>query len=346
MIIEILVARPKQHHYVTRAYLEGFVLPSEQHLVCYGRDRGPFRKIPQDLACQRNYYAIRKENGTWDDSLEQLMASTVEEPGLSVIQKLVTGKTRLTWDERDAITLLLAIQEMRTPSARERARVTSKIFNERIIGEIKAANPDQTSVDIAVKSGRKSVTLDEMLEAHEILCDDHAKEIHRILFDAAFKIRDFYRHMKFTVFYAMGKHDFVTTDTPVIRVFYSSEPLGTGMNRRDIEVRFPLSRRAFLTLTHDLPFVETLMRLSENKRSRLLDRIPEVRVQQATDAQVMFFNKGHARHALRWLFSADNVDWAADILSQVSAAPTIIDLSTRDLIHCQSAVNYNPKLDS
>jgi Protein of unknown function (DUF4238) len=95
------VARPKQQHYVTRAYLEGFLGNSEQHLVCYGRGKGPFRKSPGDLACQRNYYAIRKTDGTWDDSLEELIGKTVEDPGVPVIQKLASGRTRLSWTERD-----------------------------------------------------------------------------------------------------------------------------------------------------------------------------------------------------------------------------------------------------
>jgi hypothetical protein len=77
---------------------------------------------PEDLACQRNYYALKKEDGTWDDSIEELIGSTVEAPGLPVIQKLASGKTRLTWQERDRVSLLIAFQEMRTPSARERAR--------------------------------------------------------------------------------------------------------------------------------------------------------------------------------------------------------------------------------
>lgn len=338
--------RPKQHHYVTKAYLEGFLAPLEQHLVCYGRGKGPFRTSPQEAASQRNYYAVRKADGTWDDSLEELIGNTVENPGLPVIQKLASGHTRLCWDERDRLALLLALQEMRTPAARERARAASKILNERVIHEIKSANPDQDSVDIVGQSGRKTVTLDEMVKAHESICDDHAKEIHRTLIGTAFHIRDIYRHMKFTVFYAVGNQDFITTDTPVVRVFRSSEPIGTGLDRADIEVRFPLCRNALLTLTHDPHLIESLDRANTTKRARLLERVPEVRVKRVTDAEVTAFNKGNARHARRWLFTSRETDWATEILSGASAAPTIVDLSSGDLLHFQSRVNYDPKLDS
>ena len=151
------MARPKQQHYVTRAYLEGFLRPFAQHLVCYGRGRGPFRRSPEDLACQRNYYALRKEDGTWDDSVKKLIGSEVEAPpGLPVIQKLASGKTRLTWQERNRVALLIAFQEMRTPTARERARAFSRILNERVLREIKAANPDQNSFEVGGKHGTNS----------------------------------------------------------------------------------------------------------------------------------------------------------------------------------------------
>lgn len=338
--------RPKQHHYVTKAYLEGFLAPREEHLVCYGRGKGPFRTSPQDAASQRNYYAVRRVDGTWDDSLEGLIANTVEDPGLSVLKKLTSGKTRLCWEERDRITLLLALQEMRTPAARDRARATSRILNERVIHEIKTADPDQNMVDIVGKSGRKTVTLDEMVKDHELLCDEHAVEIHRTLVGAAFKLREIYRHMKFTVFYAVGDQDFITTDTPVVRIFHNSEPLGTGINRKDIEIRFPLSRKALLALTHDPHLVEALMRASSAERNRLLDRLPEVRVQRAGDAEVTVFNKASARHARRWLFASKEINWAGGIVSGASAAPTIVDLSRGDTLHFQSRVNYDPKIDS
>ena len=270
------MARPKQQHYVTKAYLEGFLRPSHQHLVCYGRGRGPFRSSPEDLACQRNYYAIKKNDGTWDDSIETLIGETVEGPGLPIIQKLASGNTGLSWQERNRISLLIAFQEMRTPSARERTRVFSRALHERVSRDIKAANPQQNSVQIVSESGKTStVTLDEMIEVRNEICDDHSMEIHRTLVGAALKLCDLLRHMKFTIHYPTGNEEFVTTDTPVIRVFHSPAPLGTGINRLDVEIRFPLSRKAFLTLTHDAKLIELLEGASGPKRSRLLEALPD-----------------------------------------------------------------------
>jgi hypothetical protein len=301
------------------------------------------------LASQRNYYAVKKEDGTWDDSVEKLLGDTVEFPGLPVIQKLAAGKTRLNWDERKYISLLIAVQEMRTPSARERARVFSQLLNERIFSEIRAADPEQKTIDLIGKSGERStVTLDEMKNAHQEMCDDHSMEIHRSLMGPAFKLAEYYRHMIFTVYYRTGGTEYVTTDTPVIRVFHNTAtaPLGTGINRSDLEVRFPLSHKAFLTLSHDEWLIEQLGRAQGSKRDRLIETLPEVRVQQATESKVIALNKAHARHARRWVFAPREVDWAVDVLSEPSVASRIVDLSNRDLIHFQSAVNYDPKIDS
>jgi hypothetical protein len=344
----VKVARPKQQHYVTKAYLQGFLCPSEQHLVCYGRGgKGPFKSSPEDLACQRNYYALRKEDGTWDDSIEKLIASTVEDPGLPVIQKLASGKTRLSWQERNRIALLIAFQETRTPFARERARGFSKLLNERILQAVRSADPLQDSINLIGESGAaNSVSLDQIVKDHEVLCDDHAMEIHRSLTGGALKLADVYKHMKFTVCYPAGNEEFITTDTPVIRVFHDAEPLGAGLNRRDVEVRFPLSRKAFLTLTHDTALIEKLTHASGAKKSRQLEALPEVRIKRVSDSEVSALNKGHARHAHLWLFAPAELNWVKDVLSAASAAPKILDLSSGDLLHFQSRVNYDPKMDS
>jgi hypothetical protein len=318
----------------------------EQHLVCYGRGRGPFRRSPKDAASQRNYYAIRKEGGTWDDSIEKLIDSTVEAPGLPIIQKLASGNTRLTWQDRNELSLLIAFQKMRTPSARERVRTFSRILMERVLHEIRTADPNQTSVNLAGKFGTGTLTLHEMTQAHEEICDDHRMEIHRSLVGPAIKLSERYKHMKFTVHYRSGNTEYITTDNPVIRVFHNAEALGAGVDRPDVEIRFPLSRTAFLTLTHDLRFIARLERARTPERNRLLGALPEVRIARATDSDVTAFNRAHARHAHRWLFASTEVEWAADVLSQASAAPTIVDRTRGDLMHFQSRVNYDPRTDS
>lgn len=108
--------RPKKHHYVTRAYLDGFLEPGQEKLYCWGRQReGRFQARTDELAFIRNYYSVRKPDGGWDDRAEIAIANDVEAPGLKVLQKLAVGKTNLNSDERFDLSLLLAVQEFGVP---------------------------------------------------------------------------------------------------------------------------------------------------------------------------------------------------------------------------------------
>jgi hypothetical protein len=113
-------SRPKRQHYVTRAYLEGF-LESAPFLFCYGRQRGkPFQGQPSELAHERSYYSFRRPDGSWDDSLEHRIEQQVEGPGLDAMGVLAAaGHTRLDWSERDALAMLMAVQRFRVPHIRE-----------------------------------------------------------------------------------------------------------------------------------------------------------------------------------------------------------------------------------
>lgn len=340
------MARPKQQHYVTRAYLEGFLGQDENFLVCYGRGLGPFRKRPDELACQRDYYAIKNLDGTWDDRLEHAIEQSVESPGLPVVKKLASGQMRLNWAERNKLAMLIAFQEARTPATRARVRENLDALQQRMLGEIRAGDPDQKSIDLVGENGKRvTVTLDEMIASHDrVATNDHCHDIHSLMMGHALRLAGIFERMKFTVHYGSDS-DFVTTDTPVIRVFTDGAALGYGIQRRDIEVRFPLSGGAFLTLTHDLKLIEILQKADQRKRKRLLAATPEVQVRSASKDQIRAFNRGQVRHAHRWIFASKELDWAAELLAQPSVAPKVLDLSNGNLMHFQSVVAYDPRID-
>ena len=339
-------ARPKQQHYVTKAYLDGFLAPGASQLFCYARNGKMFSRRTQDIATGRNFYAFKNEKGEWDDSLEEIIGRTVEAPGLPVLQKLAKGNTRLNWGERTALALLVALQEVRTPASLQRTIDYTKAMTERLLREIRDADPTQKTIDLVGEDGKKStVTLAEIEESQADLEKKNSLEKLRLAMGPAMELHQYYRQMKFTMHYPLGGQRFITTDTPVIRV-YSHTGYGTGLNRNDVEVRFPVSNSAFLTITHDLKFAEQLIGATVAKRARLLNRLPEVQIRYIPDAQVVAFNKGHVRHARMWIFSSEKSEWVPELLKERSAAPEVTDLSSRDLYHFQSKVNYDPRMDA
>jgi hypothetical protein len=339
-------ARPKQQHYVTKAYLDGFLAPSANQLVCYARNGKMFPRRTQDIAKERNFYAFKNEKGEWDDSLEKLIERTVEGPGLPVLQKLAKGNTRLNWDERTALALLVAFQEVRTPASLQRTIDYTKAMTERLLRDVRAADPMQKTIDLVGEDGRRNtVTLAEIEESQADLEKKNSLEKLKLAMGPAMDLYPYYRQMKFTMHYPLGAQRFITSDTPVVRV-YSHTGYGTGLNRTDVEIRFPVSNSAFLTITHDLKFTEQLVRATEAMRAKLLNHLPEVQIRHISDAQILAFNKGHVRHARMWIFSSEKSEWIPELLKERSAAPEVTDLSSRDLYHFQSKVNYDPRIDA
>jgi hypothetical protein len=47
-----------------------------------------------------------------------------------------------------------------------------------------------------------------------------------------------------------------------------------------------------------------------------------------------------------WIFSSEESEWIPELLKERSAAPEVADLSSRDLYHFQSKVNYDPRMDA
>jgi hypothetical protein len=339
-------ARPKQQHYVTKAYLDGFLTPDANQLVCYARNGKMFPRRTQDIAKERNFYAFRNEKGEWDDSLEEIIGRTVETPGLPVLQKLAKGNTRLNWGERTALALLVAFQEVRTPTSLQRTIDYTKAMTERLLRDVRVANPTQRTIDLVGKDGKKNtVTLAEIEESQADLEKENSFGKLKLAMGPAMELYRYYRQMKFTMHYRSGAQRFITTDNPVIRV-YSNSKYGTGLNRNDAEIRFPVSSGAFLTITHDLKFAEQLIKATEAKRAKLLNRLPEVQIRYISDAEVVSFNRGHVRHARMWVFSPEKSEWIPELLKERSAAPEVVDLSSRDLYHFQSKVNYDPRIDA
>jgi hypothetical protein len=98
-------------------------------------------------------------------------------------------------------------------------------------------------------------------------------------------------------------------------------------------------------LTHDHRFMEKLEKATGSEARRLLEALPEIRVEKASTVKVSGFNWGHARHAYRWVFTPTEVDLVSKALSQPSAAPKLVELSTKELLHYQSAVSYDPRTE-
>ncbi|HZY62554.1 MAG TPA: DUF4238 domain-containing protein [Edaphobacter sp.] len=114
---------PRSQHFLQAKYLNGFLEPGEEKLLCYTRGRTePYLAIPGKLARKRDFY--RFPNSTPDKNLEDYLGR-IEVPGLKALRELVTNRQPLSIDDRIHLARYVAYQEMRVPYSREVMREQS-----------------------------------------------------------------------------------------------------------------------------------------------------------------------------------------------------------------------------
>jgi len=64
------------------------------------------------------FYAVTRQDGTFDDTIEQFLDEKVESPAMAVVRKLATSNEQPSWEERIALTRWISFQELRTPLQR------------------------------------------------------------------------------------------------------------------------------------------------------------------------------------------------------------------------------------
>ncbi len=310
-------ARPKQQHYVTKAYLDGFLEPGCGQLICYGRHRQTsFWRTPQDLATQRDYHSFKRADGTWDDSLELEIQRYVEDPGLEILRLLVDGKTRLNWQQRDRLSLLAAAQRFRVPHMRDLMDSHNKEEIRAWLSDYKRREEeiggDPGEMIVGVSGGLDAndkremaftkVDLERLLEKYE---EDPQRLSREHFMNLASKFAQIFRIMKWTVYYTAGQSRFITSDCPVAMAF----------TRTDIDT-VAIVR---LLMEHDIALITRLNKIGPNSTNRkLLNRLPEIRIATASTGDVTSFNAIQVEQASRWVFAGQRNDWMIPKLQQPS----------------------------
>lgn len=110
--------QPKKHHYVQRAYLEGFVDPDferrgESYLWAYLPSKSPFRQRPDRIA-KRNYYYCFDRDDRRSFDFEHVL-QTLEDVSLPVLRKLRGRNFNIDPEERLTFAGYAALSYTRVP---------------------------------------------------------------------------------------------------------------------------------------------------------------------------------------------------------------------------------------
>lgn len=303
--------RTKRQHYVTRAYLEGFLNAGQRTLFVYGRNRDSwFPASPENIAFEGNYYSFKRPDGTWDDDLETFLANHVEGPAMNLVRRLASGDVQLTWEEREQTALALAFQEFRVPYMRQ---IHDGIFREvlnRLQIDLEGSGTEEMRLRFVSQFqesvSETTVTSETIQEELRKIADDPTRFSRDSLQDSAFGFMRLYRYMRWEVHKASGSEQFVTSDCPVMRIFPPGGDSSTSLMRPDVEIRFPLDKSAVLILTHDREAIRRVKEAGPQAERVFEDfeRNAPIHRFAIDDEAVAVFNRVTASFSHRWLFSS------------------------------------------
>jgi hypothetical protein len=281
------MAKRTQHHYVTRAYLEGFSLPNGEPLYVYVRNRTPyFRGQPDKIARIHNYYTLQRGDGIFDNRLEEVLQAAVEDPGVDVIRRLNAGHYDIAEDDRGQLALFIAIQEYLVPWMRENmeqalkamqekamaAMIDAPGFLERRIAELTEAKQNEHNLRAAdlregVRKGKIGLAPNPgaSLWAMGHLCD---------------LLTDYYFVMRWLILETTSL-PFITSDCPVHRFYRPVDPGRPFMGISDarVQVRFPLSPHKMLVMSND---IQKANRYAELREKGFHDEAEKLRATPST----------------------------------------------------------------
>jgi hypothetical protein len=309
--------RPEQQHYVTRAYLEGFTSEENPHLYVYTRDKETFfRALPKNVAKIHNYYSSKRPDGTYDDRVEHMLQTVIEDPGLHVIRRLVRGHYDISREARWRLAALLAVQEYRVPWMRGQMEQFMTGMLQRFTKSM--LETPGVAEDALVKIGMEDqlLMLSGMREAFangdiEVTANSTAS-LHAMGY--AFQpLLNAYFQMGWEVLETTSI-PFVTSDCPVHRYYVPVRPdlPYEGLLDKRVQVRFPLSKNKMLVLRHDrkrIEFIESLIHRNRHREAqKAIDRSGQVRHVLVGPRDLEQINAHTVAMAARHVFSSSESD--------------------------------------
>jgi hypothetical protein len=303
--------RTKRQHYVTQAYLKGFLEQGRDSLYMYGRNRDTcFAMKPDRIAFEGNYYSFKRPDGTWDDSLETFLADRVEGPGIGLLRRLAGRDTKLSIHERMQFALVLAFQEFRVPYMRQMHDAMFQRVLKGLQADLSSRGEEELRLRFVSRfrqtTSEFTVTPELIRDELQKLANDPTRFSRESLQASAFDFTQIYTYLRWEVHYANGASQFVTSDCPVMRVFPPGGDSSMSLMRPDVEIRFPLDKKSILVLRHDR---ESMQKVREMPRRAAevfdeFERNPTIYEFDASDEFVSAANRLTIDFCHRWLFSS------------------------------------------
>ena len=245
--------RPEDQHYVPAGFLRSF-RPDGEDALFVRRRRGSswFRQVPENIATRKNFYSVLRDDGTFDDRVEHILARGIERPGLAALWKLNEGEVVPSLYSREAIALFLAVQYTRVPQIRENMHRLLKVVADEFTNEILDEDflpqrlQETESIDrkTAERTARQLKTLVKAGHIRPVVKEEASmKMLFMAVEDSAYGFMD----MDWLVL-AADKPCFFTSDIPIYVSPAATTRKYVGIAAEGTVVHAPLSSRRFLLM--------------------------------------------------------------------------------------------------
>ena len=239
--------RPKKHHFLPQFYLNGFQISNlkskipKVYVLEKNNECRCFTSSVKDAGCKRNYHAIENSDKS---SVEQEL-SRIEGVQAAIIKQIVeTGS--IEGVDVNSLSFFILLMRSRVPS--------TKTF---VKGSLQKTL--RSTLGILLKSGKVPTPPAEIQKILDEGMDPFKIEVfnERILYYMFSMAQDpramgLLSKMNFRLLRSPKEQYFITSDAPVayyVPDYNSRRTYGAGLNDRELEITFPLTRDYLLLAT-------------------------------------------------------------------------------------------------
>ena len=285
--------RKIKHHYIPKFYLNGFIeVGKTKQLYVYEKYKeNYFNTAPDNIGCERNYYAVKNiDESTDTNTIEDFLHEQIESPSHAVLLK-IRNQQNISPEEKWIFANYIAYLIRRVPATRKDSEITMT----KRIAELTREKWD-AEIDLAIS---KMPTDQDLYEVYR-------QKIHQI-FDKCERTAPgwlFAGHLQYpspmttnaiknmTWRYLVCPKDYfyLTNDNPV---FYDKS---IGIGNRYSELTLPISYKIALLLTWRTDSHEGYI--------------------TATSQQVKEINRRTVKNSTRFVFSPFNTEWIITLVNK------------------------------
>ena len=256
-------------HYVPACYLAGFTdpdVPPRHEPFVWVRTRGSDlwrRRAPINVANEPEFYSFEGAAGERRRDVESLW-HIIENAVAPILKRLSRAPSPLSDEERATLSLFVAAQFMRVPSAIENVKDflgrTASLQLDMLGGWLRQ-DPERLEPflqDLEAKTGSRipdGMTIDAF-DSSRYTIDVPTVRALQMMLPSLEKAGDMISHMGWTLFVAEGNDWFVTSDNPYMMLNPKLPPWGWGLGTQHIEVTMPLTARVALLARWEAAEVE------------------------------------------------------------------------------------------